>query len=216
MQISSPTTTTPLGAMVLGIAVTAMCAAAGCGPATRAEALAAAQHWAAQHPTGWSIAINETDPAHGLTRAPFDMPCINDFFTLRYAGLGTEIDLAFACPGPEPKDLSWLRMSFKFAALHVLPHNIVAEGWTFDVFTPISTFMDGVTFQAWEAGRLSMQIDTQLFGIDGQSHIGDCNAIADGPSSSYSDCSFRVAYPRPLRLTLNVPLTLEVLAAVRR
>ena len=80
------------------------------------------------------------------------------------------------------------------------------------LLTPVSSFTDGVTFQSWDAGRLSMRIDTPLFAIEGRSLGDGCKVPLDGPAPA--ECFVHVAYQGPLRLTLNVPLTPDVLAAV--
>jgi hypothetical protein len=193
------------------IAIAALLGAAvGCdAPGSQEDAQAAVDRWAKEHAAGWDLTVDERSPDKAFVPA-FDERCGNDLLTLRYAARGYQIDLGFACPGPQGTDLAGLRTSFKYAALNVLPHGIDVPGWRFSLLTPSSSFEKGVQLTSWEGGRLTAHIDTELFQLTGQREGADCMAPADSgtPPQCLVEAELRGL---PVRITISAPLAPETL-----
>jgi hypothetical protein len=186
---------------------------AGCGgEASQGEANQAVQKWAQDHVAGWTLTVDDAD--HAFARPAFNEVCPNNTLVVRYAATGYEIDLAFTCPGPLGTDLAGLRSSFKFAVLTTLPHGLDVPSWKFDIFTPSSSFKDGVEIVSWDSGRLKVKVDTKLFALDGRKESEECRPLADGPTPAA--CLVRAELNNlPLHLTITAPLSPDTLK-VRR
>jgi hypothetical protein len=187
----------------------ALAGAAGCEspPASQSEAQAAADRWATDHASGWELKVD--DKTQGFVQ-PFGARCATDFMTLRYAAAGYQVDLGFACPGPQGTDLAGLRASFKYAVLDVLPHGVEVPGWNFQVLTPSSSITAGVQLASWDGGRLTVKIDTALFRLSGTRDSADCMPPADGttPAACLAGADL---HQMPVHLTLTAPLSPELL-----
>jgi hypothetical protein len=184
-------------------------AAAGCGEtADQGDADQAVHRWAQEHAGGWTITAD--DASHAFVRAPFSETCVNNTITLRYVAPGYQVDLGVACPGPQGTDLAGLRSGLEYVVLDELPHGLDVPGWRFRIFTPTSSFTEGVELVSWDGGRLKVKIDTGLFALDGDRDGKECETPADGATPAA--CRVRAELRNlPLHLTVTAPLAAATL-----
>ncbi|MDB4981065.1 MAG: hypothetical protein JWM82_1817 [Myxococcales bacterium] len=198
-------------ATLTGAVLAAAFAVGGCDAvASKTEAQGAASSWAAGQTGGWSVEIESAAATDAVARGPVATPCTNDLFWLRSSTREAELDLFFDCPGSEVVDLTWLRAHLRDYNLARLPIEFGAPGWTFRIFPPSSALTEGLTFDSWTQGVLSLRIETPLQAIHGESQSSECRRagmVADAPLPQA--CFVEVPFAGPLVLTLKVPLASE-------
>jgi hypothetical protein len=191
--------------VLLGMPLLLSCGGIADPAEEKAEAERLVARWVLQHAQEWSV--NLTSP-RTLVRPYWSQPCSRDpdsgFTALALNGEGG-IMLFFRCPLGGERTPEALQHAFAFMVIDDLPHGIVAPGWTFTVYTPASSFEDGVTFSAPQPNVLAVNVETPLYGVYGRSTRSRCEPRADEPMRS--ECYVFREHRIPLRLRLTVPFS---------
>jgi hypothetical protein len=182
----------------------------GCEPpdASKAEAQQSAEVWVDQHAQGWSVNIQSSVPGLGFVPGPTSSPCASNMLWLRSETEQTEMNLFFDCPAGAAVDLAWMREHLRSYDVGFPRANVDAPGWRFEGYSSTTVIREGLTFESWDQGTLSLRVETPMYMLRGESQSPSCTQARMGADASEpEECLVTVPFTGPLVLTVEVPLS---------